>query len=279
MAHPFGKPGVTPTETVENPQPVAAPALAPKAIRVLSLNCEGKRHMAARILPFIAQHRPDVLALQEFNQSDLPKLETLGYNWHRFMPMMLENDGEQGIALLARMQPDNDATHEYYLQKLKTIGAPRRITMPDGYHLTDHTSLQYGMLVSSFAGVRVATTHLMVTHQGKAHPVQTEMAKHIIVSLKSAIKHHRNMVLCGDLNAPREGETWGMFAEVFTDNIPAEAVTTLDRTLHLSGMKSTFNDFVVDGVFSHGYVYVGDVKLHFGLSDHAGILFTAIAMT
>lgn len=280
MARPTRKPkvGITQPILTLEPQPVAAPTLAKTALRVLSLNCEGSRHWKLRILPFIAQHNPDVLCLQEFNICDLPRLHTLGYVYSRFMPMMKVEGKVQGILIASRTMPDAH-THQstYYMQKRDKIIAPGRIVMPDGYGLTDHSTVPYGVLAASFDGVRVLNTHLMVTHQGISTPEQQDMAYKAIAFAQGQLGMYGNVVFCGDFNAPRGGVTWGMFAKMFTDNIPAKAVTTLDRILHLSGHKTTFNDFVVDGVFSAGNVIILNVALHFGISDHAAILFTAQA--
>lgn len=282
MANPSGHPAVVETlaasESLAQPetQAVTAPAVAYSPIRALSLNCEGSRHMAERILPFIAAHLPDVLALQEVNQCDLPKLQALGYIWHRFMPMMISGGEVQGIALLARMQPDgHTSSATYYLHKKEIIGPPQYKPHPDGYNETIPASVQYGIVSASFKGVRVATTHIMVTHQGHSTLVQREMVAKAIAFARGQVQLFGNVVLCGDFNAPRGRESWEMLTQVFYDNIPPNAKTTLDRGLHLSGHKPTFNDFVVDGVFSGGNVYVRKVQLVFGISDHAAILFEA----
>jgi exonuclease III len=240
-------------------------------LKVVSLNIEGDKHWG-RIHPFLQEHQPDVLCLQEVYESDLYNLTGFGsmYYLHHYVPMMKIDGKVLGIAILAKEQ--NVKHRTLYVQRQRKIIERQRILQPDGYPLTDHRTVQYAVQAITIRGVRILNTHLMVTHQGESTPDQRAMAEQMIAFTQEQAKRYGNVLFCGDTNAPRGKETWAKFTQGgLIDNIPPTITTTLDRALHVYGDDPSFNDFVVDAMFSIGLT-ITDVQVISGVSDHCAIL-------
>jgi len=62
----------------------------------------------------------------------------------------------------------------------------------------------------------------------------------------------------------------------YTDHIPPAYTSSLDRALHRLGTNpektQLFDSFMVDYLLSTPEFITNDVRLQFGLSDHAGIV-------
>lgn len=111
----------------------------------------------------------------------------------------------------------------------------------------------------------VVTTHFTVTKGGTASQEQRENMKQILKLLDD-----KEFIFCGDFNAPRGGEIFGMLASKYTDNIPVEVKTTLDSKLHRAG--PSLPNLVVDGLFTSRAYRTTDVRVVCGVSDHCAIV-------
>ena len=64
----------------------------------------------------------------------------------------------------------------------------------------------------------------------------------------------------------------------YTDTIPANYTSSLDKTLHRKGDDPSrahlFTDFMVDYLFTKPDYQASDVRLEFGISDHAAVVAT-----
>ena len=81
----------------------------------------------------------------------------------------------------------------------------------------------------------------------------------------SMLRDEGELVLCGDFNAPRNGEIQSLIKKAYKDNTPRHWSTTIDPHLHrISGLRA-----VVDGVFSSPAYQITNVRCRFGVSDHA----------
>jgi hypothetical protein len=63
-----------------------------------------------------------------------------------------------------------------------------------------------------------------------------------------------------------------MLADKYSDQIPVDIKTTLDASIHRSGSKPDFPEFVVDGLFTAGKYKVSDVRVVSGVSDHCALI-------
>ena len=120
----------------------------------------------------------------------------------------------------------------------------------------------------------IATVHLMVTPDGKEIPAQTASVKKLLKFLDTKEPH----ILCGDFNIPRGYNTnYHLFTDKYIDTIPHLYTSSLDRTLHRDGNNPElhspiFDIYMVDYIFSQPPYSVSDVRLEFGVSDHAAVL-------
>ena len=79
------------------------------------------------------------------------------------------------------------------------------------------------------------------------------------------------------MNIPRHHNfLYEKFLEQYKDNIPAEYKSSLDKSMHLFGNDSEknvlFTDYMVDYIFSQAPYRVQNVRLEFGISDHAAVI-------
>jgi endonuclease/exonuclease/phosphatase family metal-dependent hydrolase len=83
-------------------------------------------------------------------------------------------------------------------------------------------------------------------------------------------KNFKEIVFCGDFNAPRGGEIFSAFADRYKDNIPEKYKTSLDSS-HKGYGKPWWETTMVDGIFSTPRYIVKNVIFHKGLSDHQAV--------
>jgi endonuclease/exonuclease/phosphatase family metal-dependent hydrolase len=227
------------------------------------------------VLPFLKREKPDIVALQEVMEADIPQFErALGAesvfiknsnSWDLFRgnpPKLVESiKGAFGVAVFSRhpilttdifMYAEHDEFLELQFQKA-------------GF---DKGSIQRGLITIV---IRVegqiysfATTHFNWTPDGSTSDEQ-------IVCMKKLLQHVQELgpcVMAGDFNAPRGKEVFSMITTIMKDNIPPETTTTLDQEIH--GVKGL--QFVVDGMFSQPPYIVSNVRVVSGVSDHCALV-------
>ncbi len=234
-------------------------------MKLISLNIEGDKHLD-RCIPFLRQESADVVCLQEVFEADLDTIRKgLGMRFE-FVPILQINDsfngksakGDWGIALFFKELP-HTVTHTYYANDTSTKGV---LPVWDGR--SDDIWKQAVILATFESGITIATTHFAWSPKGTSTEYQRAYMKDLINVLSS----ERDVVLCGDLNAPRGRATWQMLADIYTDNIPPDVTTTLDQNLHeVSGLQ-----YVVDAMFTGGHCVATDVQVIDGVSDHMAIV-------
>lgn len=211
---------------------------------------------------------PDVLCLQEVYAQDLDRISTDLQMRYTFVPTLLINDffedvghhdvRDWGIAVFYKKLPHQVCT-EYYTKDTTKPGA---LPLWNG-RIGD--IWKQAVIIARFeGGISVACTHFAWTTKG----VATDYQRSYMHDLLHVLHRHHPILLCGDLNAPRGRATWEMVEDHYTDNIPADTVSTLDPLLH----KVPGLPYVVDGFFtSHGLV-AQDVRVIDGVSDHRAIV-------
>ena len=242
-------------------------------MKLISSNIEGSKHLD-RILPFIIKESPDVLCLQEVFKMDLHHFEKLGYKCH-FLPLTIfMRDGESrehGIALCSKTEITNSDSM-YYLDFETTLPTHDPKNIPE----TVHYGLLHGNIMCGDDTFLCATTHFTWTaHGSRPSLAQTESLTRLF-NYTDALKSH---VLCGDFNIPRhESVLYTQLAEHYSDNVPLQYTSSLDKNIHHLGKDSEkdflFSSFMVDYVFTKPPYKATDVRLEFGLSDHAAIVAT-----
>ncbi len=245
-------------------------------MKLMTLNVERSRHLRGRILPFLRQEMPDVLCLQELCLEDLPVFEDLFGQAVCYAPLYRHPYDSSnptlvtvGVGIVGRLPYKRTTIHYYYGQPAPVPLFRKNFSGTGPHHrIPDPSSYSQAVVAVTVGGVRVLTTHLVVTAQGEAHPFQLVLAEKLLEYTQWELSRHGQVVLCGDFNAPRGRATWAKLAERLHDNIPAAITTTIDAQLHRDGDLQ----LVVDGLFSAGTVRVQNVRMEHGLSDHLAIM-------
>lgn len=242
-------------------------------MKLISINIEGSQHLDL-ILPFIIKESPDVLCLQEVFKMDLHRFEELGYICHFHPLTIFATDGtrrEHGIALCSKTEITN-IDSLYYLDFETQLLVHNQENIPE----TVHYGLIRGDVMHNGISYSCATTHFTWTENGVAPSERQIQSLDRLSDYTTTAEPH---LLCGDFNIPRHASPlYDRLAEHYTDNIPTEYTSSLDRTFHYLGQNSEkdllFTSFMVDYMFTQAPYKASDVRLEFGLSDHAAVIAT-----
>lgn len=240
-------------------------------MKLISINIEGERHLE-RVLAFIIAESPDVLCLQELYDIHIEHFVSLGYSY-AFLPMtkrLLEGrEVVWGIGLFSRYLIANVLT-EYYTR------SERGLVFFDRSNF--ETTIKHGIISASTlvdgTPYTVATTHFPWTPDGDA---PCESQKQSMAPFLEYIKTLEPHVICGDFNIPRNlNPLYNELKEHYTDAIPVAYASSLDRSLHHAGKdplkQKLFTSFMVDYIFTQSPYSAQDVRLEFGISDHAAVV-------
>lgn len=239
-------------------------------VKLISCNIEGKKHLKPRVLPFLADEKPDVLCLQEVRQADVSQIEAAAGVTGQFVPMadvatptwfIDEAQGEVGIYIGSKFAHQELGAECYF-------GSPENLPIPDINHI-DHNFwnryLAWTIFNKDDQQYAVVTTHFTYALGGGVNDLQRQHLRKILKITNEKLPAH---ILVGDFNAPRGGEIFTELSQQYTDNIPLEIETTLDENLHRDG-KITL---VVDGLFSQPEYKVSNVRVVSGVSDHMALV-------
>ncbi len=237
------------------------------------INIERENHLN-RILPFIESEGPDVLCLQEVCEKDLTLFEALGYTGD-FLPETQYRLGgvpiTDGTALLSRYPLDNFKSY-YYQGSRESVG----IFYDDDVIGTQQKSILHADCIINGEIFTIATTHFTWTPNGS---VASDTQKESMTKFSAYISKMKPHVMCGDFNIPRNlNPLYQELCKHYTDAIPLTYASSLDRTLHKGGddprKANLFDSYMVDYIFTQPPYTATDVRLEFGLSDHAGVIAT-----
>jgi len=236
-------------------------------IKLVSLNVERSKHLD-KIFPFLEREAPDVTCLMEVVERDIPRYEEklgpcrayLPNGWH---PGDLAGDSVMiGVGLFTKL-PVAACDVRYYrggLEEARTA-VPERISQNIGLVSCD--------VEKDSETFRIIATHFTWTPRGES----SDQQRTDLEALFQMLHGYEQFVLCGDLNAPRGGEIFTKLFDHYQDNIPSHYKTSLDVNFH-RGIRDELEDKMVDGLFTTTSYKASDVRLEFGISDHAGIVAT-----
>lgn len=232
-------------------------------MKLITLNIEGDRHLS-RVLPFLQQENADIVCLQEVFEVDVPTISAHLKMQAYFVPMarMEEENpyykslkGVWGIALLTKHEPLM-IKKQYY----RGTGTTPLFHHPyDNDHAIIISTIQEGEKIFT-----IATTHFTWSPKGEISPEQESS----FAELEAILNQYPDLVLCGDLNAPRGRDVFAMFEQTLTDALPKQYTTTLDKQFHYAGELH----LVVDTIFTKGKYIAHDVHLVDGISDHMAVV-------
>ena len=225
------------------------------AIKLITLNVEGNRHLE-KVIPFLQKEKADVICLQEVLQQDVELFTQKLRMSSKFIPTMDSRNhlkehfrGIWGLLFLTKEKVEVNRYYYFGEGKIPVYKQPN--------------SGDRVLLYADVKGITIGTTHFTWTQNGEASDEQREHALKLLDFIGN-----KEMILCGDFNAPRGKEIFSMFEQKFKDNVPLDIDTTLDQELHFKkGLM-----YVVDSIFSTAMYNVSDVKVIDGISDHKAII-------
>lgn len=236
-------------------------------LKLITLNIEGHRHLD-KWLPVMRAEQPDVLCLQEVFAVDIPRIQSeLGLEI-KFVPNMnvthqtkynLTPHGLIGLGYCHNPQTVQVLNHQvqYYggdPDMLKVFTQPN----------DDNRFVLSARVEKEGEQFVIGTTHFTWSPGGEISDLQrADFAK-----LAQIIRSFKELVLCGDFNAPRGREMFTLFEELLIDHLPQEVTTTIDGSLHYAGDLQV----VVDTIFSTPGYAVRNVRTISGISDHIAIV-------
>ncbi len=239
-----------------------------QALALLQLNIELDKHLDL-VKPFLASHPFDVLCIQELLESNVPFLEEICEGPCFFVPTTRRvTDGRpdiEGNGIFSKY-PVRNRTVVHYGGCKEVPKSVFDIANAQRKYETQSYALSYCDIEKNDISFRIGTTHFTWSPDGRPD----EFQRRDLPVLLSSLQRAGDMVLCGDLNAPRGGEIFAGIAAHFTDNIPQQYTTSMDGTLHRAGPL----ELMVDCIFSTDAYRVSDVERICGLSDHCA--FTAL---
>ncbi len=233
-------------------------------LSLITVNIEAHKHLDL-VIPFLQQHNPDVICLQEVFKADIPAFEKALNKEAIFVPLCqitkenryhLAPMGEWGIAILTALPVSETNTLYYYVQGSKEVVPEFR----DGVPNSQHRLCVVAKVDKNGEEFTVINTHFTWTGDGQANDEQ----RRDVVELLTQLKQINEFVLCGDFNAPRGREIFDQIATRYVDNIPKDVTTTIDGQFHYAGNLH----IVVDGMFSTPQYEFQSVEVLSGVSDH-----------
>ncbi len=235
------------------------------SIPITSINIEGGKHLE-RVQAFVSQHQPEVICLQEVFSQDIPWLEN-AFGMKSFFTAnadvsepvtYMPTRGQWGNAIFSAVP----ITHkeEFFYAGL----ADALPILKQGNPNSGRRSVQIAEVEKDAKIYRFANTHLTWTPEGSVTEEQLKDAR----ALLKFLEQFPEIIVVGDFNAPRGKETFSLFAERYTDNIPADVISSLDPELHRAGALP----FMVDGLFTSPGYRAENVAVHAGVSDHRAIV-------
>lgn len=245
-------------------------------MKLININIEGDKHFDT-VLPFLEKERPDILCLQEVYRKDLHHFESHNFQ-SAFLPitrkMLQDRTEELGIALMidtASVMIENIESQYYH----DPSGELRNFDT-DHKNLTVNNAVLIGTLSVSGELFTIATTHFTWTPDGSIpNDYQRDDMGRFLTYMKTVAPH----CVIGDLNIPRNHNP--LYEELLThyrDAIPNTYTSSLDREKHRLATDPEkahlFSDYMVDHLLIQELYRAEDVRLEFGISDHAAIVAT-----
>jgi hypothetical protein len=239
-------------------------------MKLISVNVEGSTHLE-RTLPFFTSQVADVVCVQECNKNTQKILEGLGYTTH-FLPITLRKEGSTTIPeglLLASLLPVT-FKHLYYFEPAEEL-----ILFKKGHaRETCKQGLILGTIIDGDAEYHIATNHFTWTPDGST-PNQNQ--KDDLIALLEIVKKFPPHVMCGDFNIPRhENYLYHDLLTTYTDGVPERFKSSMDKNLHRVGNDPEkvimFEKYMVDYIFTQAPYKAENVRLEFGISDHAAVI-------
>lgn len=242
------------------------------ALSLVSLNINWDVQLKT-VEPFLRSCNADVVLLQEVLDADVPKLqEMLGMDYVHYSPSMRMQTARgllrEGEAIFSRYPLIDARTLAYAGKAGPDYPYSEDPSTWDGGGY-EQRALTGASITKEGIEYRFFTTHFTWTKDGEATDAQQDDMRRMLALLKK----EEPFVLAGDFNAPRGFATFALLAKQYQDNIPDAYETSIDVLRHRSGQTQGehLSKLMVDGLFTSFGFETTNVKLTFGVSDHAAI--------
>ncbi len=234
------------------------------SLKLISLNIEHDKHFD-RFLPFLETEQPDVVCFQELFLLDIPLIQQQLQMNFMFVPKhifdqetkyKISQRGIAGVGIFTRLP--------YRSGQVEPYGGDSSRLASFHQPLDSTHSLLSMVVEKAGATYCVATTHFTWSPNGLPNPEQRQHAQ----KFKQVLQSFPELILCGDMNAPRGGEIFKQLGDGFVDAIPPEVTTTLDSEFHYAGPL----ELVVDVLFHTKQYHAKSVQVIGGVSDHKAVV-------
>lgn len=229
---------------------------------ILQLNVELNLH-TDKIIAHVQAQNYDVLLLQEVLQDELDTIAQACNMQYAFAPLnTIEHQGILQILGLATFSKHPLCN----IEQLYYRGDPKNLPL-----ITRQTPelMARALLVVEVPAngqtYRLINTHFTWSQNATVNAMQRQDFDKMLTMLQQ----YDQFLLGGDFNTPRGRELYDHLAHIYTDNIPLDIKSTLDKEFfRVPGLE-----LVIDGVFTTAKYKVAGMQILQGLSDHVGIAF------
>ncbi|MFA7309641.1 MAG: endonuclease/exonuclease/phosphatase family protein [Candidatus Paceibacterota bacterium] len=237
--------------------------------RLVSLNIEHSKHLDL-VVPFLISKNADIVCLQEVRESDIADIAATVGARYIFAPMTRQtHEGKENVVGIAILSPLMIEKHEvaFYTGDREL---PKSDTADEPTYNNKLSPMLFCDIRVRDELYRVGTTHFTWTPDGSA----SEEQRVHMNALLAIVGPKEDLILCGDFNAPRGGEIFGMLSSRYTDNIPPQYKTSLDLDLHRAAKdkRDELEDKMVDCLFTTPAYECSHVHLESGVSDHMAVI-------
>lgn len=240
------------------------------SLKLINVNIEKDKHYDT-VLAFLDKEKPDVICMQEVPEVFLSHFKELGF-YTEFAPIFDEVlNGEKhtiGVAIVSKHK--FAARPQYYHRSSNDL----KILNTDDYAGTYAGVYLFANINIDGGDFNIATTHAPKSPDGKEDDLQTKCLNIALRQLSKEDPH----IICGDFNMPRGyNKLYEEFIKQYSDTIPARYTSSLDRSIHRLGNVPNLNApifdiYMVDYVFTQPPYIASEVRLEFGISDHAAVI-------
>lgn len=195
-------------------------------------------------------------------------LKTQGYRTV-FAPMLLKLDNPNDLSIIGLLFACRHefSSEVYYYQP------PARANLEEDKPKHSETSAR-PVIFAQTEKYNFATTHFTWNPDGSAECVAQAKALDTLLPFLNNRPPH---ILCGDMNIPRrESPYYTRLVANYHDAVPIEYTSSLDKNFHRTGknpdLEHLFTSYMVDYLLTQPPYQAHNVRLEFGISDHAGIV-------
>lgn len=241
-------------------------------MKLISLNIEGYLHKL-EALNFLKNEDADVVCLMECPEGFVSEVQALGYQTTYKSVRLVNRDGTQTLEGNLLASKNKHQAESFFIYRHPGERVLEKYDEKTGRQNADVVLLHATVEVNGEV-FNIATTHFTWTPKGEEPSlVQQEDTRRLIELTENFAPH----IICGDFNIPRHHNClYDELTNHYLDAIPVRYKSSLDKNLHRRGQDSTrahlFTDFMVDYVFTQPPYQAENVRLEFGISDHAAVV-------